>query len=72
MSAKPTEMFEFTSEDVAGRPKMVKFVSFQSVNSLTLFIEDNHGDLDETIIQSLSIAGSPIQGTNMSELKKGG
>jgi len=68
-SATATQEIEFTPEDHEGLPKAVKFVSFQDTSSLTLFVQNNVGDLDETIIQTLVINGIKVQGTNMNDLK---
>jgi hypothetical protein len=64
-----TQELEFTESDLEGVPKAVKFVSFQDTSSLTLFVENNVGELDETIIQSLVICGQKVDGTNMNDLK---
>jgi hypothetical protein len=56
-------------EQLDGREVPIKFVSFQSVNSLTFFVESNQGNEDETLIMNLGIYGQAVQGTNMSELK---
>jgi hypothetical protein len=68
-SATATQELEFTTEDHEGLPKAVKFVSFQDTSSLTLFIQNNVGDLDETVIQTLVVNGQKVQGTNMNDLK---
>ena len=47
----------------------MKFVSFQDTTSLTFFVENNVGDVDETVIQSLVISGQKVDGTNMNDLK---
>jgi len=44
-SQKPTEALEFTLDEVnKGQSKAVKFVNFQNVHSLTVFIETNHDE----------------------------
>ena len=68
-SAKVTQELEFTESDLEGVPKAVKFVSFQDTSSLTFFVENNVGDTDETVIQSLVISGTKVDGTNMNDLK---
>jgi hypothetical protein len=48
---------------------LLKFVKFQRVSSLTLFIESNNG-ADYTALSSLRIFGTPLQGTDVSKIKK--
>lgn len=48
------------------------FVKFQSVSSLSVFIEDNVDDDEVTSLRSLKFIGTPLATTNMSDLKKGG
>jgi hypothetical protein len=57
-------------EHLEGKPVPLKFVKFQNVRSLTVFIEDNQGSSDCTQVQKLAIIGSTVETTNMSELKK--
>jgi hypothetical protein len=68
-SAQVTQELEFSESDLEGVAKPVKFVSFQDTASLTLFVENNVGDTDETIIQRLVISGQKVDGTNMNDLK---
>ncbi|KAH9533981.1 hypothetical protein CY35_18G083100 [Sphagnum magellanicum] len=57
-------------EHLEGKPVPLKYVKFQNVRSLTVFIEDNQGSSDCTQVQKLAIIGSTVETTNMSELKK--
>ena len=50
----------------------LQFVKFQSVSTLTVFIEGNQSDGDVTQLSHLSLIGTPLHTTNMSDLKKGG
>jgi len=50
----------------------LKFVKFQNVQNIQLFFNDNQGDEDVTQVDYLAFFGSPIQTTNMKELKKAG
>eukprot|EP01094_Clydonella_sp_ATCC50884_P006411 TRINITY_DN1556_c0_g1_i2.p2 TRINITY_DN1556_c0_g1~~TRINITY_DN1556_c0_g1_i2.p2 ORF type:complete len:161 (+),score=55.27 TRINITY_DN1556_c0_g1_i2:50-532(+) len=50
----------------------LKYVKFQNVVSLTIFIEGNHGGEDTTRLDRLIILGSLVHTTNMNELKKVG
>lgn len=54
-----------------GQPIDLRFVRFQSVNSLHIFIESNHGEVEHTRIDSIDILGFPGGTTkDLSELKK--
>lgn len=39
----------------------VRFVRFQNVNSLHIFVASNHGGEDETRVDSIDIFGVPVQ-----------
>ncbi|KAI0747783.1 PITH domain-containing protein [Daedaleopsis nitida] len=61
-------------EDVEeGRRIPLRFVRFQSVNSLHIFIQSNQEGGDETRIDAIDILGMPVMGTrDVSGLKKVG
>ena len=69
----PTQEFELTDDDLKedAEPLALKFVKFQRVKSITVFIEDNAGG-ETTALGMLQFYGQPIATTNMSELKKSG
>ncbi|KAI9311029.1 PITH domain-containing protein [Dichotomocladium elegans] len=48
----------------------LRFVKFQNVTNLVLFIVDNQEDEETTQLQQLILIGSPIEATNMNNLKK--
>ncbi|EKM82882.1 hypothetical protein AGABI1DRAFT_125348 [Agaricus bisporus var. burnettii JB137-S8] len=53
-----------------GQPIALRYVRFQSVNSLHIFVESNHGGGDETRIDAIDISGFPIEATkDLSGLK---
>lgn len=71
---EPTEEFEFTEDEISspeGIEKTVRYVKFQRVSSLSIFVEENFGG-DITALGGLRIHGVPVQGTNMENLKKCG
>jgi len=71
--AEPTAELELSKDDVkSGKVKKLKFTKFQSVETMTVFIESNQGDEEQTFLNNITFYGMPIQGTNMSELKKSG
>ena len=69
---EPTQTLKLTPEDLRedGLTKL-RFVRFQKVTQLTVFIEDNAG-AEITQLVHLGIFGESIHRTNMDELKKSG
>jgi PITH domain len=64
----PTQTLHLTSEDMK-KPIQLKYVKYQRVKSLTLFIEDNQGG-DTTALGGLKLFGYPVDSTNMNDFKK--
>jgi len=63
--------FKLSPEDItAGALISLKYVKFQNVNSLTIFIKDNQSGSDVTRIDHLGIIGNPVVTTNMNEFKR--
>ncbi|TFL06905.1 PITH domain-containing protein [Pterulicium gracile] len=55
---------ELTEDQVKeGKSVALRYVRFQSVNTLHIFIENNHGDEDETRIDAVDIIGTPFETT---------
>jgi thioredoxin len=48
----------------------LKFVKFQKVNTISIFVSDNQEGSDCTQIHQLTLIGSPINTTNMSDFKR--
>lgn len=67
----PTQTIHLTAEDLkeSADPIALKFVLYQRVKSLTLFIEDNQGG-DITALGGLKLFGRPVTSTNMADFKK--
>ncbi|XP_028033460.1 thioredoxin-like protein 1 [Bombyx mandarina] len=61
---------ELTPSDLEGNPVPLKFVKFQSVQNIQLFIKDNQSGDEVTQINHLAFYGSPISTTNMGEFKR--
>ncbi|GBP77382.1 Thioredoxin-like protein 1 [Eumeta japonica] len=59
-----------SASDLEGVPVPLKFVKFQNVQNIQLFIEDNQSGGDITQIDHLAFYGSPISTTNMGEFKR--
>jgi hypothetical protein len=49
----------------------LKFVQYQRVNSITMFVEDNNGG-DITALGGLKFFGKTVATTNMADFKKQG
>lgn len=64
----PTQTLHLTTEDMK-KPIALKFVKYQRVNSLTIFIEDNQGG-EVTALGGLRLVGRPVVSTNMNDFKK--
>ena len=72
-SVEAADTIRFTpAEAKNGAQKDVKFVKFQNVRSLTLFVEDNQTDNDQTFLNNIVFIGTVLAGTNMKDLKKTG
>lgn len=71
-SLPPAQVFTLTPEMAEPSSPMVpvKQVLFGRINSLTIFIEDNQGGDDVTIVGGLKLIGKPLGSVNVSNLKK--
>jgi len=63
---------ELTPEQLAeGKPLPLRFVRFQAVNSLHIFVESNQGGEEQTRIDAIDVFGTPVGGTrDLSGLRK--
>ena len=71
--APPIEVLTLTADDLKADtpPLALRFVKYQSVGHLTLFVEDNQSGDDVTVIQEVRLYGTPLLATkDLSELKK--
>ena len=59
----PDQLFTLTAKEYTGDIGL-KYVKFQHVDKVTIFIEDNYG-APQTEIQKLEIWGCPAKGTNV-------
>ncbi|XP_077996556.1 thioredoxin-like protein 1 [Glandiceps talaboti] len=70
-SYEPVQTLLLTKDDVIEDVIVpLKFVKYQNVQSATLFVKDNQGDEETTIIQYLSFIGSTLIKTNMGDFKR--
>ena len=69
----PTTTLELTAEDLKENADeiLLKFVQYQRVNSITMFVEDNNGG-DITALGGLKFYGKSVATTNMADFKKQG
>jgi len=65
-----TQMIEFTTP--SSEPYLLKYVNFQFVQHLTIFVSDNQADSDVTSLSSIRLFGTPLEAMNMAEFKKVG
>ena len=67
---EPTQEFTLTDEDLreSSDPLMTKFVKYQRVKSLTIFIEDNQGG-EVSALGMITMMGRTVAGTNMNDFK---
>ena len=70
---EPTQTIELTAADLKedADPILLKFVKFQRVRSLTIYIEDNAGG-DVSALGGLKLMGKTVATTNMNDFKKQG
>jgi len=59
-----------TEKSLAGGLTKLKYVKFQNVQNMTIFIQDNQSGDDVTVLNYLQIIGSPMNATNMSDFKR--
>jgi hypothetical protein len=71
-SITPTQTLELNEGHATGTSVPLQFVKFQTVNSMTVFIENNVEDAEVTSLQRFSLVGTASQKTNMNDLKKCG
>lgn len=66
-----SNFFRLTAEDLTGENVVeLRFVKFQNVSNLHIFIKDNMSGSETTEIDSLTIYGMPVSTTNMQEFKR--
>ncbi|EKX53195.1 hypothetical protein GUITHDRAFT_84349 [Guillardia theta CCMP2712] len=66
-----TQEVEFTPEQVAdGTVINLRYVKFQNVTSLSLFVGKNFGNEDQTVIHKLMLYGTAGNNTNMGDWEK--
>ncbi|CAG8753496.1 9305_t:CDS:2 [Acaulospora morrowiae] len=71
-SIKETQLIQLNEKDYEENTSVfpLKFVKFQSVVNITVFVQDNIGDEETTTIKELIFIGSPIETTKMENLNR--
>jgi PITH domain len=65
-----TQVLELTAEDLQpDSVTLLKFVKFQRVSSLSIFVEENNG-AETTALSSIKFFGAPVATTKMGDFKK--
>lgn len=62
--------FRLTPKDLEGGPINLRYVKFQNVHNMQLFVKNNQTGAETTIIEYLGFIGSPISTTNMGDFKR--
>lgn len=70
-SGEAVQTLELTPAHLSGKELLeLRFVKFQNVQSLQIFVENNQDGSDVTRVDNISLFGSPITATNMSDFKR--
>lgn len=69
-STQPTQEVIFKPEDLDGNAVLLRFVKFQNVQNLMIFIKDNQAGCETTRIDHLAVFGTPLSTTNMGDFKR--
>uniref|UniRef100_A0A7N6BPK0 Thioredoxin-like 1 n=1 Tax=Anabas testudineus TaxID=64144 RepID=A0A7N6BPK0_ANATE len=69
--SEATQTLELTEEDYKEDGLIpLRYVKFQNVQSVTMFVKSNQGDEETTKINYLTFIGTPVQATNMNDFKR--
>ncbi|GAB2287419.1 hypothetical protein Dimus_021796 [Dionaea muscipula] len=66
----PSDIAVLSPDDLQGKPIALKYVKFQNVRSLTIFIEENQSGSEITKVQKIALYGTTVETTDMKGLKK--
>ncbi|XP_078430933.1 PITH domain protein (DUF1000) [Wolffia australiana] len=66
----PSDSAVLSEDNLKEKPVILKYVKFQSVRSLTIFVEDNQAGTETTKIQKIILYGTTVETTNVKDLKK--
>ncbi|XP_075885393.1 thioredoxin-like protein 1 [Nelusetta ayraudi] len=69
--SEATQVLELSEEDYKDDGLIpLRYVKFQNVQSVTVFVKSNQGEEETTKINYLTFIGTPVQATNMGEFKR--
>lgn len=64
-------MSRLSTKDIEeGNPIALRFVKFQNVQNLQIFVKDNQTGSETTRIDHVVVIGTPVSTTNMGEFKR--
>lgn len=69
-SMEAIQTIDLSPEDLQDGVIQLRYVRFQDVSSVTLFIKDNQDGSDKTHIDYLGFIGTPVNATNMADFKR--
>lgn len=69
-SSEPIQVVNLEPKDLEGEVVGLRYVKFQNVQNLQIFVKSNQTCAETTIIEQLTIIGSPLNATNMGEFKR--
>lgn len=65
------QKIELTNEDLSGDKVIpLRFVKFQNVTNLVIFVANNQGGEETSVIEYFKLIGIPLDATNMSDFKR--
>uniref|UniRef100_V5IBM9 Putative thioredoxin-like protein n=1 Tax=Ixodes ricinus TaxID=34613 RepID=V5IBM9_IXORI len=71
LGMEPVQLLELSANDLdEGAVIPLRYVKFQNVQNLQIFVKDNQSGSETTRINYLVVYGSPINTTNMGEFKR--
>jgi len=65
-----TDTLAVAAKDLSGTEQKVKFVKYQSVGSITIFIEKNQGDTEVTSLSKIEVVGCTLATFDVNKIKK--
>ncbi|KAK6634501.1 hypothetical protein RUM43_011902 [Polyplax serrata] len=69
-SGTAVQELELTPSDLEGKPINLRYVKFQNVHNIQLFVKDNQSGSETTVIEYLGFIGSPACTVNMGDFKR--
>lgn len=68
---EPVQQLDLTPNDLSSKAAVkLRYVKFQNVTNLQLFVKNNQNGAETTRINHLQVFGSPIATTNMTDFKR--